>query len=322
MDKIFDSINAGRAWYSPVGKPYDWMKTKVGTIFAGKAGETFLGEIYWDNTTIEAQVVLDEVLCLARPKYRLDSCVTVVGAPELRLKVDSGTVIAAQEKVKPLEESLIDTIGFDRTSFDLWKNVAHVVIEDESQRSSSHDVLRLNIGDAAGALAKARNDQIATELETATATGAAGSAWDVMTTPPNSDANPFTDLCPRIKAIEDAGYTPNFMAVDPGTWCDFITNTYVRDLVQAGVMKVANGGQGGQFTLPGYPDIQVVVDSAITDTVAVIGDKRATILAEGPTEAARYRHEPKGYTGYIVRQWLQPEIVCTSGIAKLTGVNT
>jgi len=319
QDKIFDSLGAGKAWHDPTGKPFDWQKTKRGAIYAGKAGQTYLGEIYWDNSTIEATVVLDEVLCLARPKYRLDACVTVVGAPELRLKVDSGTVISAQEKVKPLEEALIDTIGFSRTSFDLWKNVAHVVIEDEAGKSSSHDVLRLNIGDAAAAIAKARNDQIKTELETASAT--AGGDWGAMTTAPNSDRNPLTsDICPIVKAIEDAGYTPNFMAVDPGTWCEFITNTYVRDLVQAGVMKVGDGAQGGQFTLPGYPDIQVVVDSAITDTVAVIGDKRATILAEGPTEAARYRNEPKGYTGYIIRQWLEPEIICTSGIAKLTGV--
>jgi len=310
-------VDTSAAWIDPTGQPNEWQRTKKGRIYAGRAGQTYVGEIYWDYSTIEAQVVLDEVLCLARPQYRLDQCVRTVAAPSLTLKIDSGTTTSAQTKVKPLEEAIIDTVGFSRTTFDLWKNVAHVVVEDEVGKGASHDVLRINIEDAAGAIASARNTQIATELETATT--AAGVDWGLMTTPPNSDFNPFPSLCGVIKTLEGNGFEPNFMAVDPSAWCEFITNTYVRDLVQAGILTVPTSGTP-KVTLPGYPTINVVLDTALTDTVAVVGSTRATVLAEGPTEAAKYRNEPKGYTGYIIRQWLQPEIICTSGIRQLTGV--
>jgi hypothetical protein len=66
-----------------------------------------------------------------------------------------------------------------------------------------------------------------------------------------------------------------------------------------------------------------ISDTVLTNTIAIVGSLAAPaiILGDGPTEAARYRDEGKGYTGFIVRQWLQPILVQTGAIRRLTGVH-
>jgi len=302
-----DEFN-GKAWYNPVDRKY----------YAGQSPNKYSGELYWNFTTIEAKVVLEQVMCLARPKYKLDQCCTIVNFPETVGYIDTATTLSASTKVRPLEEAEINTLGWDRTTFNLWKNVAHIVVEDEGQKASSHDVINLNIQDCAGAIAAARNTQIDTELQTATAAAANG-YWDAMSTSPNNDYDPMDDICGVLKTIIGNGYDQDlFLGCDPTVWCNFITNTFIRDLVGNSIAQIQGSGT---YTLPGFPNVKAIVDPSFLDTSAFLGSKRATILAEGPTEAARYRHEPKGYTGYIIRQWLQPEIVCTGGIREITGVD-
>src|SRR4030042_2043176 len=98
-----------------------------------------------------------------------------------------------------------------------------------------------------------------------------------------------------------------------------VRNTHNSRRVQAGLLNV---GQTTTVTLPGWPNVKVLVDCGITNGSAIIGSKRAVILAEGPTESVRYRNELKRYTGYIIRQYIQPKIVVAGAIRELTEISS
>jgi hypothetical protein len=287
--------------YSPVQDKYF-----IGEIFEGQLVDVS------DISSVEAQVILDEVLGLARPQYRLRPVCREIRMDHLTMRVDIATSLTGQEKVPELVEAMVSAQTYTAVDFNLWKNVVHVVISDEAVKKAAHDILRLHVQDAAKELARMENKQIAEELETATAI--TGHDWG------SSTNNPFDDITGVITAIEGNGYEPDFIALDPYAWSKFITNDHVKDMAEAGIAQL--GATGGQFTLPGYPTINVVVDNALTNTIAVIGDSKAPacVLGVGPTEAAQYRNEAAGYTAYIIRQWLQPELVVSNAIRRLTGI--
>jgi hypothetical protein len=53
------------------------------------------------------------------------------------------------------------------------------------------------------------------------------------------------------------------MALHQTIYSKFIRNTHVRELVHAGIASL--GPNGGAFTLPGYPTVNVVTDFALTE---------------------------------------------------------
>lgn len=103
-----------------------------------------------------------------------------------------------------------------------------------------------------------------------------------------------------------------FLACHPTVWRRFMLNTWIRELVDSGVLRLGDGG----FTLPGYPGFRVIVDPQLTETPTgsvgpIVGSVSppGLFLGEAPVEAAKYRDEKIGYTGYIIRQWLEPKVV-------------
>lgn len=244
----------------------------------------------------------------ATPQYVLRNICRVVAMPNLVASVDVATKLTGVEKVPPLVEATISAEAYSRTNFDLWKNVVHVVISDEAVKKAAHDILNVNIADAAKELARMENSQIKTVAEGATAV--AGSDW-------GGDVNPFDDIGGVMDAIEGNGFPVDFIAADPLVWMDFFSNSRVRGLY--GVQLPS----GKTFTIPGLPGVTGISDTTLTSTVAIVGSLAAPaiILGEGPTEAARYRNEPMGYTAFLIRQWLQPVLVQSSALRKLTGVH-
>ncbi|MCW4048752.1 MAG: hypothetical protein NWE89_03345 [Candidatus Bathyarchaeota archaeon] len=277
-----------------------------------------------DIADIEAVTILDEVLGRARPGYRLRQICRLIRMDNLTARIDVATALTGQEKVPPLVEAELASESYTAVEFDLWKNVVHVVISDEAAKKAAHDIMSLNVDDAARDLTRMENKQIAEIAEACTekVSGTAYSDWGAMTTPPNSDTNPFLAIQASIEYIEGKGYNPDFMALHPNIWGKFVTNSYVKDLVHAGVATI--GRDGGQFTLPGYPTIKIITDSHLTQTPTstkgpLIGDSRAPsqVLGEGPTEAAQYRNEKAGYNAYIIRQYLEPKLVIDDAIDKI-----
>jgi hypothetical protein len=227
------------------------------------------------------------------------------------MRVDVATKLAGQEKVPAAVEAELSAEAYSVVNFDLWKNVVHIVITDEAVKKAAHSLLTMHIEDAARDLARMENKQIATELETATAV--AGVDWGDAT------KNPFDDFVGAISTIEGNGYPVDFVAAHPLVWGDFLSNPYVR-----GTLQGVQWPSGKVFSVPGLPGVTGYSDSALTNTVAIVGSKAApaAILGDGPVEAAQYRNEPAGYDAYIIRQWLQPEVSALTGASrKITGVH-
>ena len=269
-----------------------------------------------DIADIEAVTILDEVLGLARPQYVLRGICRPIRMDSLTARIDVATALAGQEKVPALVEAEITAEAYTDVDFDLWKNVVHVVLSDEARKKAAHDILGLHVSDAARDLARMENKQVAEEAEaniTEKVAASVYSDWGAVTSGV-SDTNPFDAIGASIDYIRGQGYPADFVAMDPTLWRKFILNTWVRDIVHAGLGTV--GSTGGEFTLPGYPRMSFFVDPALTDTPTatvgpIVGSRAAPgmVLGEGPTEAARYRDEKAGYDAYIIRQWLEPQVV-------------
>ena len=263
-----------------------------------------------DISAIEAVTVLDEVLGLARPQYVLRNLCRTVGIPKLTARVDIATALAGQEKVPPLVEAVIVAEAYTSVDFDLWKNVVHVALSDEAIMKVAHDIMGMNVSDAARDLARMENKQIDEILDTAT--DVAGSDWGDTT------KNPYNDIVGVMSTIGGAGYAVDAIAAHPLVWGDFFGNPFVKGQLKGEVLP------GGKiFDVPGLPGVRGYSDFQLLSTSAFVlsTSAPAVVLGDGPTEAAKYRNEPAGYDAYIIRQWLEPKLVLSNAIRELTGVH-
>ena len=263
-----------------------------------------------DISAIEAVTILDEVLGLARPQYVLRNVCRPVRMDSLTARVDIATALAGKEKVPPLVEAEIVAEAYTDVDFDLWKNVVHVAISDEARKKAAHDILGLHVSDAARDLARMENKQVDEALDGAT--DVAGTDWGTSTN------NPYADIVGVMGTIEGAGYPVDSIVAHPLVWGDFFGNPFVKGQIQGQVMP------GGKiFDVPGLPGVRGYSDFACLNTVAFVlsTSAPALVLGEGPIEAALYRDEKAGYDAYIIRQWLQPQLVLAGAIRELTGVH-
>jgi hypothetical protein len=269
-----------------------------------------------DVSDVQAVTILNEVLGLARPQYTLRGVCRPIPMDNLTMRVDIATSLAGAEKVAPLEEAAISKEAFTAVNFDLWKNVVHVALADETQMKAAHPLLQMHISDAARDMARMENKQIAAELEgvvTEKTSSIAYADWGAQSGGV-STTNPFTKIQASINYIQGKGYPVDFMAMHPTIYGKFIQNSFVQKSIFYGMAQF--GQAGGSFTLPGYPTIKVYTDFALTETPTsalgpIIGSSAAPgiVLGTGPSMAASYRNELAGYDGYIIRQWLQPKVV-------------
>lgn len=272
-----------------------------------------------DISSIEALTVLDEVLGLARPLYNLRQLCRVIRMDTLETTIDIGTVLSGQEKVPALVEAELSAEAYTPVSFDLWKNVTHVAFADESLKKSRVDLMGLHTEDAARDLSRMENKQIDEAIDAATGASAAGK-WDAMTTAPTNDTDPFVSIMIGMIDIEGKGYRPTKAACHPTVWGAFIRNSYVARMVDAGLATI--GPTGGRVALPGFPAVEIITDYAMLATSFWLLDDSAPalILGEGPTEAEKYRNPAAGFDAYIIRQYLEPQIVLADAIYEIDTV--
>jgi hypothetical protein len=89
-----------------------------------------------------------------------------------------------------------------------------------------------------------------------------------------------------IDYIQGKGWPGDFMALHQTLYSKFIRNTYVRELVNAGIASL--GPNGGAFTLPGYSTAKAALTETPDGTHGpLIGISVAPclVLGEGPTMA-------------------------------------
>lgn len=277
-----------------------------------------------DSSAIKAVVVLDQVLGTTFRDYRLREMCQIVNSPQLVLSVDLATKFDAATRVLPLEEAKVAKQTYARTTFDLaaaGKNVAHILLSDESEKQAVHDVFRLHVDNAARALVKAENSQLQAIIEGGTSvatSGYSGGAWNTMNSNGDfSHYNPLLDLEGVYDLIWQAGFKPDTIGMHPKVFAALRANTYVRYFNQdAGALSNVSPN----LAAVGYPDLQVVTDPDLTATMATVLSKSAgaVVLAAGPTEAAQFRDEIRGADGYVIRQWTLASIINQGSMRTIT----
>lgn len=304
-DVLKDCPFRGGVFYNPITKQI----LKLDTMGNFRGGQLVLPT---DVSGIRAQVILEEVLGYARPRYTLRNICRIVSATQLKFRVDKATVITAHEKVPPLEEPEIKASLFTPIEFSLWKNAVLIVISDEARMTAAHDIMALQVQDAGKALAASENGQIKTIAEAAEETSG-GADWGTSTN------NPYDNIGAAMDDISP--FPTDFMAAHPRVWLDFFSNNYVKG--QALGVQAPQQLMGGVFTIPGLPGVTGISDIALTSTIALVGSTQAPgmMFGDGPVESARFRNELAGYDAFIVRHWMQPQVVISQGIRKLTGVH-
>ena len=311
-DQILEGAKyGGRAWYSPMQDEF----------YAGKIEDyRFRAGIVTDVSTIEAKIVLEDVMGLARVDYNLDPVLFPVRSDKLVFSVDVLGVVTGSEKGAALVEPEFAAGSQARTNFDLWKNQVLIAFEDKAAKSAAHDLLRLYEQDAAREIARMRNSQIAAILIAASHTVAGAGNWNTMTTKPYNDFNAYVDIHTGLEALYNTYKNKaTWIAMHPTQYDTFVRNTFVSSPLYAS--RLVNIPEAGtSISLPGWPQISIVVDPDITDSEFLIGNQRCGILATGPTESVEFRNELKGYTGYIIRQWLEPKLVNQDGIYEVTAI--
>ena len=263
-----------------------------------------------DYSAMRSEVVLEEIMGFARPKYTLRNICRIVPTMVLAFKTRKGTGLNAQEKVPVLEEPEISTVKIEWLPWELWKNVVLVVMPIEVRYQPGANLMRLDVEDAAKALAASENSQIKAVAEDVE--DIAGADW-------GGSVNPYDDIGAAMSEI--APYPVNFMAANPLVWLDFFSNDKVKGTGQA--VQTPEGIMGGIFAVPGLPGVKGVSEPSLTSTIALVGSTEAPALlhADGPSESARFSNELAGYDAFVIRHWLQPQLNISQGIRKLTGVH-
>lgn len=266
-------------------------------------------------TTITTTDLLEQVLNQQWRAFFAINGTTRMAIPRLALDTVTGTKYAASKKVPELVEAGLKQEDFTKVSFALWKNVVHVAASDEASLKANIEPFQYNIGQAAGALAKAANDQIVVEIEAFT--DVAGADWgSINATHGMSDNDPAADIQGAFTTISDKDYMPDTITLHPKVWSEYMSNTFVH-----GIATVTDRQLAGVFPLPGWPQLTAVVDSGFTNTLVNVYDRKIMMLGEGPTVAEQYRNVAAGYNAWIIRQWLEPKNLDTSnGGRTITGV--
>jgi hypothetical protein len=302
--KIFRSALDNK-YYKANGNPEALRKFEAGGVVLPS-----------DISSVQAVTVLNEVLGLARPNYNLRNVCRVIPMDNLTMTIPIATSLTGSRKVKPLEEAELNNQAYTDVDFELWKNVVHVAIPDESNFKAAFPLMQMSMQDAGRDLPRMENLDVADALEgsiTEKHSSIVYADWGAHSSGV-STTNPFTAIQASINYIQGKGYPVDFMACHPTIFGKFVQNTWVRELVKAGMATLASNG--GQFTLPGYPTIRVITDFALTETPTsaigpIVGSSVAPgiVLGTGPTYATSYRDESKDADVYKIRQFLQPKVV-------------
>jgi hypothetical protein len=270
-----------------------------------------------DFAAIDVVNVMAELVGTEPRTFVLEQALTVIGTPQLDLKVDTYTRFTAQSGVPEGVAPIPKRGAVSRTSFDLTKDVSMIAITDEAQLRTIHDLYKTQVDNAVTDFKRLKSNKIATKLNTASATGTAD--WAAFTTDHNS-----TDPRQAIGGVADAIFAnngaPNIIASADKTWRTFASSTFIKGVLQAvplpdmSMAKIIN-------QVPGLPGFTWYVDNEMLNTTAAVFDRKAVALLQGPVRTAQVRLEQEGIDGYIYRDWNLPVFLISNRVALLTSTN-
>lgn len=260
--------------------------------------------------------ILSKVLGLQTRSYFLQETVTFIPAPNLIISEDTYTEGSVAAKVSEGKEPALVTHSDSRTTRVLYKNIGHIAITEEARLKSLHNISQLRQEKTLKDLARLINAQIATILETGTATG--GSDWGAIDgTYLRSSNKPHNDIQTAVTTIRGNGFNVDYLAMHDRPALDLSSNDFVKGpgSQTSGLLQ----DNVDHFKIMGLP--QVVIDQALTATLAVIGSKEGVGLGQGPTTIASYMNDVAGYEGWLAKQWWLPYVRNSGAILTRTGIS-
>jgi hypothetical protein len=281
---------------------------------AGKNSVMQAGVIdFNDHEQITTATVLQKIVELARLDFTLTQAATILPANQITFSIGIATGVTAHRKVAELQEAEITKAEIKPLDFKLYKNVVHVVASDEAQmQNESNLVLRYSLQRRAGALADAKNLDLAeTMFNNTTPNSAASGSWFSDTT------NPYVDINKARLAIKKAECgIADCMVANSQVWTAFFSHKTVKGYAYGSEFPA-----GSSFRIPGLPGVTGILSDHITDNNVLFCNKaNYTILAEGPVTAEQYRESKAGADGWIIRDWMQPKILLPKAGYILTDV--
>jgi hypothetical protein len=308
FDSVYNVYNKQDGWQDKLADYIDWKKRHAGIM----APANFSG--------IEVTNVLANVLFGVNEKqYILQNAVQVRQTPYITMALDTWTGFDVKTDIPIGAEIPTDQGSYSRQTVTLKMDGSHISRYDELDlKPFYHDIWRDNLENIGRRMVKAKAQKVATELETAT--GIAAGDWAAYTTD-HSTRNPLTDLLTASAVITGNDGVPAKVAMDPLIYAEYLTNTHINSPTAASPDAVNQTFTATAFqsTLP-KAGFSVFVDSLLTDTIAIIWDDQAVLLAQGPTGTAQYRDEHHRSTGYYAKDYNTVKIIQSGKIRKLTGI--
>lgn len=264
-----------------------------------------------DITELEREVIVETILGLAKKNYNLRKVCRVIQMPELHAKIRIATSMSGTPKVEEGVEAPLKSQSYTSVTFDLWKNVVHFAITKEAELKSSVDVWRMHAEDAARELAKMENDQIAAEMLNASTIS--GSDWGVDTN------DPLDDIMAAMAVIENSeqGFTADYIVMHPLVYADLVSNQNVRDALERGTVIRT----GELATIAG---LKILRDKSLDTTSAYVLDSNAPalVLGEGPEVSEEYTGKGSFVRGIAIAKFIQPKLLQSGAIRRITGVHS
>jgi hypothetical protein len=270
-----------------------------------------------DFSAIDVVNVMADLVGTELRTFVLEQALTVVGTPQLDLKVDSYTRFTAEQGVPEGVAPIPQRAAVSRTSYDLVKDVSMISITDESQLRTVHDLYKQMVDTAVTDFKRLKSNKIATKL--ATASSDSGADWALFTTDHNT-TDPRANIGTTADTIFSNNGAPNILASHDKVWRNYVSSTFVKGVLQAiplpdmSMAKVIN-------VVPGLPGFTWYVDNEMTGTILSVFDRKAVAMLQGPVRTAQVRLEQEGIDAYIYRDWNLPAFLVSSRVRQITGVH-
>jgi hypothetical protein len=307
-DSIFNIYNNKDGWQDRVNDYISWKKRHAGIM----APANFSG--------IEVTNVLANVLFGVNEKqYIMQNAVQVRQTPYITMALDTWTGFDVKVDIPIGAEIPTDQGSYSRQTVTLKMDGAHIARYDElDMKPFYHDIWRDNLENIGRRMVKAKAQKVTTELETCT--GISAGDWAAYTTD-HSTRNPLTDLLTASAVITGNDGVPAKVAMDPLIYAEYLTNTHINSPTAASPDAVNQTFTATAFqtTLP-KAGFTAFIDSLVTDTIVIVWDNDAVLLAQGPTGTARYRDEHHRSEGYYAKDYNTVKIIQSGKIRKLTGL--
>jgi len=254
---------------------------------------------------MKPEVIVEEIVGLARPMYVLRALCKVFQLDELEAKVPTATKFTGQKKVKPMEKVKLDSSTWGEIPVDCYKNCVNFALAFETTQKSRWDLIRIQADESAKTIARMEDEDIRDVLVTLVAI--AGSDWKT------SSNDPMVDIMAAITAIIDNGYDADKIAMSGSAYAAMVSNPNIKNTFERGALVSGK--------IPSIAGLQVLYSSTITAKEAYVVDSmHCILLADGPAAKEDYHGEGSFMQGFAVAKFLDVVKINDDAGRRITGI--